>query len=94
VEHDFAKVGIQAAAARTHAEAAANPHMIERDMSQQIEHEDGKTMPLTGPAAKSSRTPIRIRTRATRSGEQTEAILKKLGIGAAECDNLRATKII
>jgi crotonobetainyl-CoA:carnitine CoA-transferase CaiB-like acyl-CoA transferase len=51
-------------------------------------------MPLTGSAAKSSRTPIRIRTSAARLGEHTEEILEELGIGAAERNNLRATKII
>jgi crotonobetainyl-CoA:carnitine CoA-transferase CaiB-like acyl-CoA transferase len=36
VERDFAKVGIPAAAVRTYAAAAANPHVIERDMLQQL----------------------------------------------------------
>jgi formyl-CoA transferase len=63
-------------------------------MLQPIEQEDGKTVPLTGPAAKFSRTPIRIRTRAARLGEHTEEILEELGIDAAERSSLRATKII
>jgi formyl-CoA transferase len=94
VEREFAKAGIPAAAVRTYAEAAANPHVIERDMLQPIEQEDGKTVPLTGPAAKFSRTPIRVRTRAARLGEHTEEILEELGIGAAERNSLRAMKII
>ena len=94
VEREFAKVGIPAAAVRTYAEAAANPHVIERDMLQPIEQEDGKTVPLTGPAAKFSRTPTRIRSRAARLGEHTEEILEELGIGAAERNNLRTMKVI
>ena len=94
VEREFTKAGFPAAAVRTYAEAAANSHVIERDMLQPIEQEDGKTVPLTGPAAKFSRTPIRIRTRAVTLGEHTEEILEELGIGAAERDNLRAMKII
>jgi formyl-CoA transferase len=94
VEREFAQVGIPAAAVRTYAEAAANPHVIERDMLQPIEQEDGKTVPLTGPAAKFSRTPIRVRTRAAKLGEHTEEILEELGIGAAERNSLRAMKII
>jgi crotonobetainyl-CoA:carnitine CoA-transferase CaiB-like acyl-CoA transferase len=48
VEREFAKAGIPAAAVRTYAEAAANPHVIERDMLHPIEQEDGNTVPLTG----------------------------------------------
>jgi crotonobetainyl-CoA:carnitine CoA-transferase CaiB-like acyl-CoA transferase len=66
VEREFAKAGIPAAAVRTYAEAAANPHVIERDMLHPIEQEDGNTVPLTGPAVRFSRTPIWIRTRAAR----------------------------
>lgn len=94
VEREFAKAGIPAAAIRTYAEAAVNAHVIERDMLQPIEQEDGKNVPLTGPAAKFSRTPIRVRTRAARLGEHTEEILEELGIGAAERNSLRAMKII
>jgi formyl-CoA transferase len=94
VEREFAKAGIPAAAVRTYAEAAANPHVIDRDMLQPIEQEDGKTVPLTGPAAKFSRTPIRIRTRAAKLGEHTDEVLQELGIGPDERNNLRAMKVI
>jgi len=57
--------------------------VIERDMLQPIEREDGKTVPITGPAANFSRTPTRVRTRAAKLGEYTE-----------ERQRLRATRII
>jgi len=63
-------------------------------MLQPIEQEDGKTVPITGPAAKFSRTPIRVRTRAARLGELTEEILEELGIGPAKRNSLLAMKII
>ncbi|HXD89962.1 MAG TPA: CoA transferase, partial [Candidatus Binataceae bacterium] len=94
VEREFAKAGIPAAAVKTYAETAANPHVIERDMLQPIEQEDGKTVPITGPAAKFSRTPTRVRTRAAKLGEHTEEILAELGIDPSEQTKLRTLKAI
>jgi formyl-CoA transferase len=94
VEREFAKVGIPAAAVKTYAETAANPHVIERDMLQPIEQEDGKTVPITGPAAKFSRTPTKVRARAAKLGEHTEEILAELGMNPTDVRRLRATKVI
>jgi formyl-CoA transferase len=94
VEREFTQAGIPAAAVRTYAETANNPHAIERDMLQPIAQEDGKTVPITGPAAKFSRTPTRVRTRAAKLGEHTEEILAELGIDAAKRERLRETKVV
>ena len=94
VEREFAKLGIPAAAVKTYAETAANPHVIERDMLQPIEQEDGKTVPITGPAAKFSRTPTKVRTRAAKLGEHTEEILEQIGIDPSERKRLREAKVI
>ena len=94
VEKELTLAGIPVAAVRTYAEAARNPHVIERDMLQQIEQEDGKMVPLTGPAAKFSRTPTRVRSRAARLGEHTEVILEELGIAAPVRERLHQAKII
>jgi len=51
-----AKAGIPAGPVRTYAEAARDSHVRERDMLQDVAQEDGKVAPLTGPAAKFSRT--------------------------------------
>jgi formyl-CoA transferase len=90
----WADGGIPAAPVRSYAEAARDPLVLERDMLQPIEQEDGVTVPLTGPAAKLSRTPIRIRRRAPKLGEHNAEILAELGIDAAERDRLRESKVI
>jgi formyl-CoA transferase len=94
VEREFTQAGIPVAGVRSYAEAARNPHVLERDMLQPIEQEDGKTVPITGPAAKFSRTPIRVRTRAAKLGEHTDEILTELGISADERHRLRKEKVI
>jgi formyl-CoA transferase len=66
VEREFAKAGIPAAAVRTYAEAAANPHVIERDMLHPIEQEGRQYRASNRPAVRFSRTPIWIRTRPAR----------------------------
>lgn len=94
VEREFAKAGIPAAAVKTYAEAAANPHVTERDMLQPFEQEDGKVVPLTGPAAKFSRTPTKVRTRAAKLGEHTEEILMEIGTDPSEQRRLRDAKVV
>jgi formyl-CoA transferase len=93
VERELTLAGIPVAAVRTYADAARNPHVIERDMLQPIEQEDGQIVPVTGPAAKFSRTPTRVRARAAKLGEHTDAILQELGIPAIERERLRQAKI-
>jgi formyl-CoA transferase len=94
VERRCADAGIPAAAVRSYAEAAQNPHVLERDMLQPVEQEDGKIVPITGPAAKFSRTPIRVRHRAAKLGEHTDEILAELGIAADERKRLRDEKVV
>jgi formyl-CoA transferase len=93
VERELTRAGIPVAAVRTYADAARNPHVIERAMLQPIEQEDGEVVPITGPAAKFSRTPTRVRTRAAKLGEHTEVILEELGVPAIERSRLRQAKI-
>ena len=94
VEQTFAAAGVPAAAVRSYAQAAADPHVIERDLLQMVEQEDGRTVPLTGPAAKFSRTPIKVRRRAAKLGEHTDEILTELGVSPAERARLRANKVV
>jgi formyl-CoA transferase len=94
VEREFTVAGIPVAGVRSYADAARSPHVLEREMLQPVEQEDGKTVPITGPAAKFSRTPIRVRTRAAKLGEHTDEILAELGIDAAERKKLRREKIV
>jgi len=53
-------------------------------MLQDVALPDGTRIPLTGPAAKLSRTPTQIRHAAPALGADSEAILSELGIEAAE----------
>jgi len=91
---EFKLSSIPAAPVRTYAEAARDSHVRERDMLQEIAQEDGAAAPITGPAAKFSRTPTRVRTRAAALGEHNDEILEELGVDAAARRRLRELKVI
>jgi formyl-CoA transferase len=91
---ELALAGVPAAAVRTYAEAAALPLVAERDMLQPVPLEDGRTAPVTGPAAKLSRTPTRVRSGAPALGAHSDAILAELGIDAPERRRLRRLGIV
>ena len=74
---------IPAAPVRSYAEAAADPHVRAREMLQEVER-NGARVPITGPAAKLSRTPIRVRSAARDLGADTEAVLAELGARRAK----------
>jgi formyl-CoA transferase len=88
------EAGIPASPVRSYAETARDPHVLERDMLQEVEQEDGRVAPLTGPAAKFSRTPTRVRSRAAKLGEHTDEILQDLGFDVAARRQLRDAKIV
>ena len=90
----FAAAGIPAAPVRSYAEAATDPHVLERDMLQPVAQEEGTVAPVTGPAAKFSRTPTKVRSGAPKLGADTEAILVDLGIGDEERRKLRESGVI
>ncbi|MEN8161063.1 MAG: CoA transferase, partial [Myxococcota bacterium] len=87
------EAGLPCAAVRTYADAAADPHVRERDMLQEADVE-GTRLPLTGPAAKFSRTPTRVRTGPPALGADTEAILEDLGVAEEERARLRREGVI
>lgn len=86
--------GIVVAPVNSYAEAAAEPHVRHRDMLQDTVLSDGSTAPLTGPAAKFSRTPTRIRRPAPLPGADTDEILEAAGIDAARRAELRRSGAI
>ena len=85
----FATLGLPAVRVNTFMDLARESHVASRDMLQQVELRDGKTIPLTGPAAKFSRTPTKIRNAAPAIGEHNQAILAELGYGKDAVHQLR-----
>ena len=63
-------------------------------MMQEVAQQDGTVAPITGPAAKFSRTPTRIRTGAAALGAHNDEVLADLGFDAAERRRLRELKVI
>jgi formyl-CoA transferase len=90
----FNEAGIPAAPVHTYHQAALDPHVHEREMLQETEQEDGRSAPITGPAAKFSRTPIKVRQRAAALGEHTDQILAELDFDDAARIRLRSMKVI
>jgi formyl-CoA transferase len=86
--------GLAVGPVRTFAQAAADPHVRERDMLQDTELSNGGRAPITGPAAKFSRTPTRVRTGAPRAGQHTEEVLGELGLSPEELAALRVAGAI
>jgi formyl-CoA transferase len=87
-------VGLAAAEVRTYGQTARDPHVLERDMLQPTRLEEGTVAPITGPAAKLSRTPTRVRTGAPALGEHTREILTEAGIPTDEQEDLHRQGII
>jgi len=85
--------GLPCSRVRTYAEAARDPHVRARDMLQDTPVEGGR-VPLTGPAAKFSRTPTRVRTGPPALGADTDAILDELGVSLDERALLRGEGVI
>jgi formyl-CoA transferase len=90
----FVKAGLAAAPIKTYEQAAQDPHVLARDMLQETLHPNGSSIPITGPAAKFSRTPTRVRSGAPAVGAHDEEILRGLGLTPAEIDHLREKGVI
>lgn len=86
---NFTTSGIPASRVNDFAAVAADEHVNVRGMLQEVELSDGRRVPLVGPAAKFSRTPVSIRTPAQPLGRQTEEILNELGIDGETQKHLR-----
>jgi crotonobetainyl-CoA:carnitine CoA-transferase CaiB-like acyl-CoA transferase len=94
VVQSFAGAGIPAAPVRSYDQAAVDPHVQARDMLQPTVQPGGAEIPITGPAAKLSRTPTRVRSAAPALGEHSHDVLREIGVSAAEIERLREARII
>ena len=94
VEAIFEREGLPATRVNTFAQAARMPQTEARDMLQTTELADGSVVPLTGPAAKFSRTPTKIRTAAPALGKHTSDVLKEIGYSEAEIYELSAQHVV
>ncbi len=94
VVETLGRLGLAATRVNTYAEAAKHEHVIERDMLQNTTLEDGSEIPLTGPPAKFSRTPTRIRAAAASLGQHNDEIYARLGYDADKIARLKSSGII
>ena len=79
---------------RSYAEAAADPHLHERDMLPALELEDGTTAAAVAPPAKFSRTPTSVRSAAAALGAHTDELLEELGLAPEERARRRERGVI
>jgi crotonobetainyl-CoA:carnitine CoA-transferase CaiB-like acyl-CoA transferase len=89
----FSDLGLPATRVNTYEECAKLGHIADRDMLQATTLSDGSSVPLTGPAAKFSRTPTRVRAGAPALGADTQAILQRLGYDDEAIAQLRTDGI-
>ena len=86
--------GIPAAPVQSYAQAAASPHVAAREMLQPLLQPDGSSIPVVGPAAKLSRTPLALRNAAPALGAHSDEILAELGVSTEERDALRHAGVV
>ncbi len=85
--------GLAVAPVQTFGEAAQDAHVAARDMLQTVNFDGGGEAPITGPAAKFSRTPTRVRMAAPGLGQHTGEVLAELGFTDEERAQLIADGI-
>ena len=86
----WTEAGVAVTRVNTFAEAACEPQLLARDMLQETELTDGTKAPLVGPAAKFSRTPVKIRNAAPALGQNNAEVFGALGVDVDTLERLRA----
>ena len=76
------------------ADIAADPHYAARGMLQQITMTDGSTLKVPGVVPKLSVTPGQHRRNAPDLGQDTDEILKGMGLNAEQIHRLKAAGIV
>jgi formyl-CoA transferase len=78
----------------TVADIAADPHYAARDMLQHITMDDGSRLMVPGIIPKLSRTPGSHRRNAPSVGQDSEAVLRGMGLSAVQIQTLKAQGIV
>jgi formyl-CoA transferase len=78
----------------TVADIAADPHYLARGMLQQVQMDDGSTLAVPGFVPKLSATPGGHRRNAPRLGQDTEDVLRELGLSPEQIEGLRRRGIV
>jgi formyl-CoA transferase len=78
----------------TVADIAADPHFAARGMLASVDLSDGTSMTVPGFVPKLSRTPGNHRRNAPALGQDTEAVLREVGVTPEQIDALRARGVI
>jgi formyl-CoA transferase len=94
VLHALDGVSVPAGRIYTVADIAADPHYAAREMLQNIQLDDGSQLTIPGVVPKLSVTPGQHRSNAPALGQDTDAILKEIGLSAAQIEKLKASGIV
>jgi formyl-CoA transferase len=86
--------GVPAGPINSVAEALDDPHVRARGMVQELVHPEAGPVRTLGNPVKMSLTPPRLVTAAPTLGQHTDAILRELGLDAAEIAGLRAREVV
>ena len=78
----------------TVADIAADPHYAARGMLQTVKMDDGTDLTLPGITPKLSRTPGSHRRNAPRLGQDSDAVLRGMGLSESQIQELRAQGIV
>jgi formyl-CoA transferase len=88
------KAGVPAGRIYTVADIAADPHYRARGMLQELEMDDGSRMAVPGIVPKLARTPGAIARKAPVLGQDTDAVLREVGLSAGQIAALRARGVV
>lgn len=91
---EIAGIGLSVEKILTPAEMVSDPHVQARETIQSAKQSSGAELKMEGPAAKMSRTPVRIRRAAPQHGMDTDEVLEEAGIGEDQRRKLREDGVI
>ena len=87
-------IGLTVTKVNTFAEVSKDENVDARDMLQNTTLSDGSVVPLTGPTAKFSRTPTKIRHPAPALGQDNQEIYGELGLSEEDINRLKRKSIL